>query len=74
MGMGGNGNGFMGMGGNGNRNSRSRTPLIQTYKARTFDNYDCHEREDVVLEVVSVISAHFDVDGDQSLDMSLCRV
>ena len=38
------------------------------------DSYDGHEREDVVLEVVSVISSHLDVDGDEDFDVPLHRV
>jgi len=37
-------------------------------------SYDGHERENVVLEVVPVISSHLDVDGDEYFDVSLHRV
>jgi len=38
------------------------------------NSYDGHERENVVLEVVPVISSHLDVDGDEYFDVSLNRV
>jgi len=47
---------------------------LASEKLRSVDSYDGHERENVVLEVVSVISSHLDVDGHQNLDVPLHRV
>lgn len=37
-------------------------------------DYNGHERENVVFEVVPVMSSHFDVDGNENFDVSLPRV
>ena len=38
------------------------------------DSYDSHERENVMFEVVPVISSHFDVDSDQNFDVPFRRM